>query len=142
MIADSRDRLNPRLLDLRHVTGAVTDRIHDLALATRIDGGYMVAVLSGALDITCAPDLRERFLRLLRPATSRLVIDLSLVSHTDASGLAVLVGTARRARLLGGSLRLAAPTPAMTKALRAAGLDMQLDIFPTVQSAIRSPAPA
>ena len=54
----------------------------------------------------------------------------------------VLVGTARRARLLGGSLRLAAPTPAMTKALRAAGLDMQLDIFPTVQSAIRSPAPA
>src|SRR5258706_334198 len=88
------------------------------------------------------PDRRERFPPLLRPATSRLVIDLSLVGHTDASGLAVLVGTARRARLLGGSLRLAAPTPAMTKALRAAGLDMQLDIFPTVQSAIRSPAPA
>ena len=142
MIANSSDRLNRRLHDPMHVTGAVTDRIHDLALATRIDGGYMIAVLSGALDIACAPDLRERFLRLLRPATSRLVIDLSLVSHADASGLAVLVGTARRARLLGGSLRLAAPTPAMTKALRAAGLDMQLDIFPTVQSAIRSPAPA
>jgi anti-anti-sigma regulatory factor len=52
--------------------------------------------------------------------------------------MAVLVGTGRRARLLGGSLRLAAPTPAMASALRAAGLDMEFDIFPTVQAAVSS----
>jgi len=136
MIADSRDRLHHRHRDPMHVTGVAAGRVRDLALATRIERGHIVAVLAGPLDITSAPALRERFLWLLRPATSRLVIDLSSVTHADASGLAVLVGTGRRAQLLGGSLRLAAPTPPMAKALCAAGLDMQLEIFPTVQSAI------
>ena len=72
---------------------------------------YVIAALSGELDIACAPALREQLLGLLRPAASRLVIDLSAVSYADASGLAVLVATGRRAGLLGGFLRLAAPAP-------------------------------
>ncbi|HEY5987802.1 MAG TPA: STAS domain-containing protein, partial [Streptosporangiaceae bacterium] len=54
----------------------------------------------------------------------------------DASGLAVLVGTARRARLLGGEMRLAAPAPAVAAALRITGLDRQLLVFSTVPAAI------
>ena len=45
------------------------------------------------------------------------VIDLSKVSHCDASGLAVLIGTGRRARLLGGFLRLAAVSPQVDQGL-------------------------
>ena len=119
---------------------AVTGRSAFPALPARTERGYQVAVLTGLLDITRAPALREPLLRLLRPAASRLILDLSLVSHVDASGLAVLVGTERRARLLGGSLRLAAVRPAVSIAVRAAGLDRLLEIFPTVQSAVRSPA--
>jgi anti-sigma B factor antagonist len=119
-----------------------TGRVHNLALPTRTERGYLVAVLSGGLDVTRATALREQLLRMLRPAASRLVLDLSLVSHVDAGGLAVLVGTERRARLLGGSLRLAAVKPAVDMAVRAAGLDRLLEIFPTVQSAVSSPARA
>lgn len=126
----------------RHVTHTATGWIHDRALATRTEGGCTVAVLSGALDITDAPILREQFLRLLRPAASRLVLDLSLVSNIDAGGLAVLIGTGRRAHLLGGSLRLAAVRPAVAAALCAAGLDRLFEIFPTVRSAVSTPAPA
>jgi anti-sigma B factor antagonist len=75
-------------------------------------------------------------------AASQLVLDLTLVSHIDAGGLAVLVGTERRARLLGGSLRLAAARPAVGMAVDAAGLDRLLDIFPTVKSAVSGPARA
>ena len=99
----------------------------------------VIAALSGELDIACAPALREQLLGLLRPAASRLVIDLSAVSYADASGLAVLVATGRRAGLLGGFLRLAAPAPAVAKVLRITGLHQLLDIFPTVQAAITSP---
>jgi len=120
----------------------ITGRSHDLALPTRTERGFLVAVLSGGLDATRAPTVREQLLRLLRPAASRLVLDLSLVSHVDAGGLAVLVGTERRARLLGGSLRLAAARPAVGMAVRAAGLDRLLEIFPTVQSAVSSRASA
>ena len=98
-------------------------------------GGCTVAVLTGELDVACAPVLREQLLSVLRPRASWLVVDLSGVSFCDASGLAVLVGTARRARLLGGLLRLAAPAPAVTAVLRISGLLSQFDIFPTVLAA-------
>jgi anti-anti-sigma factor len=98
-------------------------------------GGYVIAALRGELGIASAPALREQLLSLLRGA-SHLIIDLSAVGHADASGLAVLVGSGHRARLLGGSLRLAAPSPRVARVLSAAGMNRHLDIFPTVRAAI------
>jgi anti-anti-sigma factor len=74
-----------------------------------------------------------------RPGASRLVVDLSAVSYADASGLAVLVGTRRRAWLLGGFQHLSSPAPAVSAALSLTGLSRQLDVFPTVRAAITSP---
>jgi anti-anti-sigma factor len=128
----------------RRATQAVTRprRTMESAPRPREERGYLVAALSGRLDSARAPAVREQLLRLLRPAASRLVLDLTLVSDIDAAGLAVLVGTERRARLLGGSLRLAAARPAVSMAVHAAGLDWLLGSFPTVQSAVSSPAQA
>jgi anti-sigma B factor antagonist len=130
----------PRGLSPAHVIGsAVTHPPADdasLSLTSRRDrGGYVIAALGGELGIASAPALRDQLLRLLR-AASHLIIDLSAVEHADASGLAVLVGSGRRARLLGGSLRLAAPSPEVARILSAAGLNRHLDIFPTVRAAI------
>ena len=61
---------------------------------------------------------------------------MSAVEHADASGLAVLVGSGRRARLLGGSLRLAAASPEVARVLSATGVKRHLGIFPTVRAAI------
>jgi len=96
----------------------------------------VIAVLRGGLDLTSAPALREKLLGLLRPGASRLIVDLSAVGYADASGLAVLVGAGRRAGLLGGWLRLAAPTPDVARVLSATGLDRHLATFPTVADAI------
>jgi anti-sigma B factor antagonist len=113
------------------VTGsAVThSTVHEasLSLPSPTDrGGYVIAALRGELGIASAPALREQLLSLLRGA-SHLIIDLSAVEHADASGLAVLVGSGRCARLLGGSLRLAAPSPEVAHVLSAAGLNRHLD---------------
>jgi len=109
------------------------------ALSTPATGGVTIAGLSGELDLAGAPALREQLLGLLRPGASRLVIDLSKVSHCDASGLAVLIGTGRRARLLGGFLRLAAVSPQVDHILHITGLRPHLGIFPTIQAATASP---
>ena len=107
-----------------------------LSLPSRTDrGGYVIAALRGELGIASAPALRDQLRSLLR-AASHLIIDLSAVEHADASGLAVLVGSGRHARLLGGSLRLAAPSPEVAGVLSATGLNQHLDIFPTVRAAI------
>jgi len=107
-----------------------------LSLTSRTNrGGYVIAALSGDLGIASAPALREQLISLLRGA-SHLIIDLSAVEHADGGGLAALVGSGRRARLLGGSLRLAAPSPEVARVLSATGINRHLDVFPTIRAAI------
>jgi anti-anti-sigma factor len=117
----------------------ITSPPRGLVFSARAEDGWAVASLAGALDVACTPVLREQLAGLLRPGASKLVIDLSKVSFCDASGLAVLVGTGRRARALGGVLRLAAPAPAVASALRLSGLLRQFDVFPTVEAATARP---
>jgi len=114
----------------------------DLDVSVRTAGDVTIAELTGELDIASAPALREQLLDLLRPGSSQLVVDLSKVSFCDASGLAVLVGTGRRARLLGGFLRLSAVSPQVAEALRITGLQRNLEVFPTAQAAVAGPLAA
>ena len=110
------------------------------ALSVRRKDGYTIVSISGDIDIARAPALREQLLGLLQPGAIRLVVDLSGVTFCDASGLAVLVGVARRVGLLGGVLRLAAPTPLVSTVLRLTGLDSRFEIFAGVPEAIGVPA--
>ena len=98
--------------------------------------GCVVATIWSGLDITSAPALRAELLSLLQPGASRLIIDLSAVQTADASGFAVLVAAGRRARLLGGWLRLASPAPEAARVFAATGLDRHLVLFATVADAI------
>ena len=118
-----------------------------LDLSTRAADGVIVAELAGELGVTSAPVLREQFLGLLRPGSSRMVIDLSRVSSCDSSGLAVLLGAGRRARLLGGFVRLAALSPEAARVLQMTGLHRHFPVFPTVRAAatgagVPQPGPA
>jgi anti-anti-sigma factor len=114
--------------------------LHPPALSLGRQAGYTVATISGDLDIACVPALREQLLGVLGPHANRMIIDLSGVTFCDASGLAVLVGVARRAQLLDGVLRLTAPAPSVAKVLRLTGLDLHFQIFTTLRAAIREPA--
>jgi hypothetical protein len=51
----------------------------------------------------------------------------------------MLIGTGRRARLLGRFLRLAAVSPQVDQVLHITGLRQHLGVFPTVQAATASP---
>ena len=110
-----------------------------LSLSSRTERGTIIVALGGELDIAAAPMLREKLVIMLGPAASRLIIDLSAISYADATGLAVLVATGRRAGLLGGFLRLASPSPEAAEALSVTGLSRHLAIFPTVHAAITGP---
>jgi anti-sigma B factor antagonist len=98
---------------------------------------FVIARLEGDLDIaTTTPVLRERLLGVFSPSAPLLIIDLSGVSFTDVSALAVLVATRRRARELGITVRLAAPRPQTAKLLRITGLDEVFTICATLDDAL------
>jgi len=73
---------------------------------------------------------------VLHRGTGLLVLDLSRVASCDTSGLAVLIGTQRRAELLGIAMRLAAPSPPVWEVLRSTGLARSFEIFPDLSSAL------
>jgi anti-anti-sigma factor len=98
--------------------------------------GRTIVRLGGALDVDAAPALRERLIDVLHRGAGLLVLDLSHVLSCDASGLAVLIGTQRRARLLGSVVRLAAPSPPVTKLLHSTGLDRSFTICPDLSGAL------
>jgi anti-anti-sigma factor len=106
-----------------------------LDISVRARGDVIVVRLVGDLGAASAPVLREQLLGLLRPGSSRLVVDMSAVTFCDVGGLAVLVGAGRVARLLGGFLHLAAISPLVLKSLRIAGLQGNMPMFPSVQAA-------
>lgn len=87
-----------------------------------------VVRLSGSLDLAAAPALREQLIDVLHRGAGLLVLDLSHVLSCDTAGLAVLIGTQRRARLLGTAICLLAPSPPVAKVLRSTGLDRNFSI--------------
>jgi anti-anti-sigma factor len=96
----------------------------------------IIVRLRGALDVAAAPALRERLIGLLHPGTRLLVLDLSRVPSCDPAGLAVLIGTQRRASLLGIVVRLAAPSLPVAALLRLTGLDRSFTICPDLRGAL------
>ena len=101
-----------------------------------------IATLEGELDIATVPALRERLLGVLRPGVRLVIIDLSGVSFCDVAGLAVLIGTQRRAAAYGIIVCLAAPSHQVTKLLRITGLDRSFTICATLADALPTLAEA
>jgi anti-anti-sigma factor len=92
--------------------------------------------LSDGLDLAAAPALRERLIDVLHRAAGLFVLDLSAVSSCDVAGLAVLIGTQRRARLSGITMRLAAPSAPVRAALRSSGLERSFTICRDLAAAL------
>lgn len=95
-----------------------------------------IARLEGELDIASVPELRERLLGVLSPSVRLFLIDLSGVSFCDAAGLAVLIGTQRRATARGITVRLVAPSRRVAMLLRITGLDHRFTICATLADAL------
>jgi anti-anti-sigma factor len=113
-----------------------TAQVPEASLSVLSGPACTIARLEGELDIATVPALRERLLGVLRPGMRLLVIDLSGVSFCDVAGLAVLIGTQRRARASGIAVHLAAPSLQMAKLLNVTGLDRSFTICDTLTEAL------
>jgi len=95
-----------------------------------------IVQICGELDISTAPDLRERLLAILnRRKVRRLILDLSKLEFMDSSGVAVLVNTERRARLLGRTMVLVAPQRPVLRVLQVCGMANYFVIFDDISAA-------
>jgi anti-sigma B factor antagonist len=98
--------------------------------------GWTLARVGGELDVATAPRLREQLLAAIAEGGPRLVVDLGDVDFLDSTGLGVIVGVLKRARTLGGDLRLVCPSPAIRRVFEITALDRTMPLADTVDDAL------
>jgi anti-sigma B factor antagonist len=87
-------------------------------------------LLTGRLDGRSAGQVRDTLHAMLAAGSERLVVDLSGVELLDATGLGVLVGAHRRARLAGRDLVLRGAHGRVARLLRLVRLDRVITLEP------------
>src|SRR5580700_3239788 len=112
-----------------------------LTIRVRRDRGYAFVAVAGEVDIATVTRLRESLFELA--ASDRaLVVDLDQVSFIDSSGLAALVGAARRAAAHGARLQVVCTRPRTRQLFRLTGLDSQVPLARTLDGVLESVAAA
>jgi anti-anti-sigma factor len=108
-----------------------------LTIEVRHDQDYVIVAAAGKIDISTVSRMRECLFDLA--ANGRpLVVDLDQVSFIDSAGLAVLVGTAKRAAACGGSLCAVCSRPRIRQLLRLTGLDCRISLASTLDEALEA----
>jgi anti-anti-sigma factor len=110
----------------------------DLQLSERIHDRHVVVALRGELDVSTAPELRERLSAILARDPASLILDLSGLEFMDSTGISVLVAAEQRADPRGWTFSLAGPQKLVGRVLSITSLDRYFRIFPTVEDALRA----
>jgi anti-anti-sigma factor len=112
-----------------------------LAIEVRDEHGYAIVAAVGEIDMSTVTQLRERLFELAvsgRP----LVVDLEQVSFLDSSGLAALIGAAKRAAAHGGSLYAVCDRAKIRQLFGLTGLDCRIPLARTLDEALEALAAA
>ena len=98
---------------------------------------YALAV-DGQLDAHTFAEF-DRFLEMLMDKERYyLVVEMAKLDYISSAGIGVLAGTARKARDMGGDVRLAAVPDGVMKVLSLVGFEKLMQIYGTAQEAIDS----
>lgn len=92
----------------------------------------LLCAVSGEVDLSTAPHLRDRLLGQIGVAGPDLVVDLSEVGFLGAAGLTVLVEARAAAAASGVGLCVVARTRPVLRPMAVTGLDIEFDVFPRV----------
>lgn len=118
------------------------DAMHLTLEETRLDDGTHLLVAGGDLDTETAPLLVGAFDRLLAAGGRQVVLDLAGVRFMDSSGLVALMNATTRMRKVAGDLRVASPSPSVSRLLGLTRMDKVFAVFATREAAIGGDVPA
>lgn len=113
----------------------------ELTVTVRREHGVTILEVTGEIDLSTVPRLRERLFELA-DSGQPLIIDLNRITFIDSSGLGVLVATARRASVHGASLHAVCSRPQTRKLLWLTGVDRRIPLSATVEGALKLQTPS
>lgn len=96
-------------------------------MVVSVASGHQLA-LSGSLDMRSVADVRDALHAAIDAGDGDLLVDVSEVGLVDVTGLGVLVGADRRAKLAGRRVVLVDAGPRLLRILRATRLNRVLTL--------------
>ena len=107
-----------------------------MPIQTRMEQGHAVISVSGRLTLGREVEqLESTVAEQLASGRKKVVIDLSTLDYADSSGIGTMVSCLTQVKQAGGELRLAGVNPRLLKMFKMTGIDVLIDIFPTVADA-------
>ncbi|MFJ3235310.1 STAS domain-containing protein [Streptomyces sp. NPDC086787] len=106
-----------------------------IKITTRDAATGPVLQISGELDHTTAPELRDLLTTILLQPGQRLVVDLAGLDFCDSSGLTALIAARNHAHSAQAEIALAAVPAPTLRVLRIVGLDQIFPLHPDSHSA-------
>lgn len=104
---------------------------------SRAEGEWAILDVQGDVDVYTASQLRQLIFDEVDHGARKIVVNLKNVPFVDSTGLAAMIGGARRARERHGDLVLASPSPHVRSTLRVTDLDKMFPTFGTVAEALQ-----
>lgn len=108
----------------------------DISVSRTTAGNVPIVAVSGELDVSSAPELKDRFTELIRSGEATLIVDLAGVGFLDSTGLGVLVEARAASADAGGSLLVVCNQDRILKLFTITGLDDVFTIHPSVGDAV------
>ncbi|QNN21390.1 STAS domain-containing protein [Planctomycetales bacterium ZRK34] len=99
-----------------------------------LDDGFCVG-LTGDIDLSRSPQLRQDLIQLTEQTPGRLVVDMTEVPYMDSSGVATLVEALQRQRKHNGKMVLCGLQPKVLSIFEIARLDMVFTIVEDLDAA-------
>jgi len=110
-----------------------------LALEYGSADGIAVVQVAGEVDVANCGVLRDALLRIVTDEGFRgLVVNLAGIRFIDSTGIGVLVGVWRAARVTTSGVVLAAPAPPVRRLLETAGLTKILPVYDAEADAVHA----
>lgn len=98
-------------------------------------GRWVLMRVVGEIDMATAPKLRQSVQTVAARKPAGLVLDLDGVDFIDSTGLGVMVGAARRMRMIDGGFRIACSQPHLIELFHITRLDEVFDIYESLDAA-------
>jgi len=116
----------------------VTDMATPLRIGTQLKGeGLAVLSLSGEVDVSNTPQVRDAALGLLSGGATKLVVDLSETTYMDSAGLGTLVGLLKRLKEAKGAMAIAGAAPRVQRLFEITNLNRIFSLYPDVAAAAK-----
>lgn len=101
-------------------------------------GRWAVMRVTGEIDMATAPRLRQHVQTVTSGKPAGLVLDLDRCDFIDSTGLGVMVGAAKRLRMIDGAFRIVCSQSHLNELFKLTRLDEVFELYESLEEALAS----